>query len=136
MKILRSSERSRRKGPDGWFTGEAWIDAVVDGVAPSRMQALYVEFAPGARTAWHTHPVGQTLEVTSGLGWVQLEGHPALAIALGDVVVIGPGENHWHGAQAEHGMVHLAINEWDADGKNVTWGEQVMEAEYAAAGKS
>jgi quercetin dioxygenase-like cupin family protein len=102
--------------------------------APSRdVQALYVEFAPGARTAWHTHPVGQVLEVTAGCGWVQVRGEAAQRISAGDVVLIEAGEWHWHGAGASEGMTHLALNVWDEAGSNVSWGEQVSEQEYAAA---
>ncbi len=134
MKILKKSER--RRGPEGWFTGEVWMQPVAKGSPTERAESLYVEFAPGARTAWHTHPVGQVLEVISGKGWVQLEGEAARAIGVGDVVVIEAGENHWHGAQADGPMVHLAINAADAAGSNVAWGAQVTDAEFAAAGKS
>ena len=89
-------------------------------------------FTPGARTNWHTHPVGQTLFVISGLGWVQLEGEPARAIRPGDVVAIAPGENHWHGAEAGHSMVHIAMQEGDESGVAVTWGKPVTDAEYGA----
>jgi quercetin dioxygenase-like cupin family protein len=134
MKIVASSERGCRKAPEEWFSGDAWIDEIVKGVAPSRLQAVYVTFSPGARTAWHTHPVGQVLQVVSGQGWVQLEGEAAQAIRPGDVVVIGPGENHWHGAEAGHTMVHLAMQEPDESGKTVVWGRKVTEEEYGAAG--
>ena len=134
MKILESKERGRRKGPEDWFTGEVWMEPVANGVPSARMEALYVEFAAGARTAWHTHPVGQVLEVTSGNGWVQVEGEAACAIGVGDVVLIEADENHWHGAQAGGPMVHLAINEADASGKNVYWGAKVTDAEFAKAG--
>ncbi len=134
MKIVTSVERECTKGPEEWFTGDVWINPVVRGEAPSRLQAAHVTFSPGARTAWHTHPVGQVLEVISGLGWVQLEGEAARAIRPGDVVVIAPGENHWHGAQAGRTMVHLAMQEWDESGKNVVWGAKVTEEEYGAAG--
>ncbi len=134
MKISTKSER--RRGPEGWFTGEVWMWPVAKGSPTARAESLYVEFAAGARTAWHTHPVGQVLEVTSGKGWVQVEGEAARAIGVGDVVVIEAGENHWHGAVRDEGMVHLAINEADAGGSNVSWGAQVTEAEYAAAEKN
>jgi quercetin dioxygenase-like cupin family protein len=134
MKIVASSERGCRKAPAEWFSGDAWIDEIVKGVAPSRLQAVYVTFSPGARTAWHTHPVGQVLQVVSGLGWVQLEGEAARVIGPGEVVVIGPGENHWHGAQAGRTMVHLAMQEFDDSGKNVVWGPKVTDEEYAVAG--
>ena len=133
MKIVASIERGCRKAPAEWFTGDAWVDEIVSGAAPLRLQAVYVTFSPGARTAWHTHPVGQVLQVVSGLGWVQLEGEAARAIRPGDVVVIGPGENHWHGAEAGHTMVHLAMHEPDDSGKTVVWGRKVTEEEYGAA---
>ena len=134
MQIVGSGERSCRRGPAEWFTGEVWIDDVVKGAAPSRLAAAYVTFTPGARTAWHTHPVGQVLHVVSGAGWVQLEGEAARAIRPGDVVVIAPGENHWHGAAADHTMVHLAMQEADDSGSPVVWGRHVTDGEYGAAG--
>ena len=133
MQIVGSSERSCRRGPAEWFTGEVWIDEVVKRDAPSRLAAAYVTFTPGARTAWHTHPLGQVLHVISGVGWVQLEGEAARAIRAGDVVVIAPGENHWHGAAGDHTMVHLAMQEADDSGSPVTWGRPVLDAEYPAA---
>jgi quercetin dioxygenase-like cupin family protein len=134
MKILASRERGCRKASADWFTGDVWVDDIVMAAAPLRLQAVYVTFSPGARTAWHTHPVGQVLQVVSGQGWVQLEGEAAQAIRPGDVVVIGPGENHWHGAEAGHTMVHLAMQEPDESGKTVVWGRKVSEEEYGAAG--
>jgi quercetin dioxygenase-like cupin family protein len=133
MKILGNAERGCRRAPEDWFTGEAWMDAIVEPGGPSRLQALYVSFAPGARTAWHTHPVRQVLHVISGLGWVQREGEAARGIRSGDVVVIESGENHWHGAEAGHTMVHLAMQETDETGKHVVWGRKVTEEEYGAA---
>lgn len=111
------------------------MDAIVDAAAigaEARLQAALVTFAPGARTAWHTHPRGQTLYVVSGVGWAQTEGEPARAIRAGDVVVIPAGENHWHGADATHTLVHLAMQENDNAGVSVTWGRQVSEQEYSA----
>ena len=134
MKIVKSGERGCRKGPGEWFTGDVWVDGIVEAAAPSRLQAARVTFSPGARTAWHTHPVVQVLEVVSGLGWVQLEGQAAQAIHPGDVVVIGAGENHWHGAQAGRTMVHLAMQQADDAGSTVAWGAKVTDAEYGAAG--
>ena len=109
------------------------MDSVVEPTPPARGQAVLVTYAPGARTAWHTHPVGQTLYVVSGIGWVQLEGSAPQVIRPGDVVAIGAGENHWHGADAVHTMVHLAMQEGDGNGMNVVWGRQVTEQEYGAA---
>jgi quercetin dioxygenase-like cupin family protein len=134
MKILTSEERGCRRGPGDWFTGTVWIDDVVAGGAPSRLNSARVSFEPGARTAWHTHPMGQALHVLSGVGWVQLKGEAARAIRPGDSVWIEAGEVHWHGAQAGHTMVHLAMQEKDDAGVAVVWGEHVTEAEYGAAG--
>ena len=128
MKILGNSERACRRGPENWFTGPVWMDIVVEPTAPAKGQAVLVTFAPGARTAWHTHPLGQTLYVVSGLGWAQKEGEAKQAIRPGDVVVIAAGENHWHGAEAEHTMVHLALQEADESGVNVTWGAMVSDS--------
>jgi quercetin dioxygenase-like cupin family protein len=132
MKVLGNGVRGCRKGPEAWFTGSVWIDEVVQGGAPSRMKANRVSFAPGARTAWHTHPVGQALMVETGLGRVQLQGEPVREIRPGDTVWIEAGEVHWHGAAPGHTMVHLAIQEMDARGVDVEWGEHVTDAEYAA----
>ena len=110
------------------------MDAIVEPSGLSRSQALYVTYSPGARTAWHTHPIRQVLHVTTGIGWIQLEGEPAQKIRSGDVVVIEANENHWHGADAAHTMVHLAMQESDETGKNVVWGRHVTDEEYAAAG--
>jgi quercetin dioxygenase-like cupin family protein len=120
MKILSSKERASRKGPSDWFTGNVWLDEIAVGVEP------------GARTAWHTHPVGQTLHVLTGSGLVQLEGQKAKEIHPGDTVVIAPGERHWHGAGPGNTMVHLAIQEMDAQGVNVIWMEPVTDEEYSA----
>jgi len=98
----------------------------------SKLQAALVTFTPGARTHWHTHPLGQTLYVVSGLGWVQLEGSVKRVIRPGDVVVIAPGENHWHGAEAGHTMVHVAMQEADETGSPVVWGVSVTDEEYGA----
>lgn len=132
MKVVRSNERSSRKGRAEWFTGNVWIDEIVMGTAPSRMRALRVTFGPGARTAWHTHPVGQTLHVLSGIGLVQLAGGVVEEIHPGDTVIIAPDERHWHGAAPGNTMVHLAMHETDAQGVDVTWLELVSDREYAA----
>lgn len=125
MKIMGNAERGCRRGPEDWFTGMVWVEPVVDAAAigaGSRLQAVLVTFTPGARTAWHTHPVGQTLYVVSGVGWAQKEGEAARVIRAGDVVVFGAGENHWHGAQEGHTMVHLAMQEAVEAGSVVAWG--------------
>ena len=104
MKILTNEMRSCRRGPEEWFTGTVWLDEIVI-AAPARMKAFRVSFEPGARTAWHTHPLGQALHVLTGMGLVQLQGQPAQAIRPGDTVWIEPGEVHWHGAAPGHTMV-------------------------------
>jgi quercetin dioxygenase-like cupin family protein len=109
-----------------------YVDSIVDGAligGAAKLSSAQVTFTPGARTHWHTHPVGQTLYVVSGLGMVQLEGGPVQTIRPGDVVVIAPGENHWHGADAGHTMVHVAMQESDGSG-TVVWGRAVTDAEY------
>jgi quercetin dioxygenase-like cupin family protein len=131
MKILPNQLRSCRKGPETWFTGTVWIDEIVTGVAPSRLRANRVSFEPGARTAWHTHPMGQALHVLSGLGCVQLKGEPVHEIRPGDTVWIEASEVHWHGAVPGYTMVHLAIQEVDEHGVDVVWLEHVKEAEYS-----
>ena len=135
MKILPGAERPSKAGPEAWFTGAVWVDSVVEPSAlgpEASLQAALVTFTPGARTAWHTHPRGQTLYVISGVGWAQKEGEPAQAIQAGDVVVIPAGENHWHGAQADHILTHLAMQEKDAAGLSVVWGRPVSDQEYGA----
>jgi quercetin dioxygenase-like cupin family protein len=132
MKIFSSKDRPSRKGPADWFTGTVWIDPIVLGEEPSHMRANRVSFEPGARTAWHTHPVGQTLHVLTGSGLVQLAGQPIQQIHPGDTVVIAPNERHWHGAAPNNSMVHLALQEVDAQGVDVVWFEKVTDQEYAA----
>ena len=129
MKILSNPMRSCRRGPEAWFTGTVWIDEIVTGVAPSRFKANRVSFEPGARTAWHTHPLGQSLIVTEGCGWVQREGGAIEEIRPGDVVWFPPGEKHWHGATATTAMSHIAIQE-KLNGSVVDWLEQVSDADY------
>ena len=132
MKILTNGMRGCRKGPEAWFTGTVWVDEIVTGAAPSRMKVNRVSFEPGARTAWHTHPVGQALHVVAGLGRVQLLGQPVQEIRPGDSVWIEAGEVHWHGAGPAHTMVHLAMQEADERGVDVEWMQHVTDAEYAA----
>jgi quercetin dioxygenase-like cupin family protein len=129
MDIKRSGAEASRKGPAEWFTGAVRIDPLAQAPAPARVSAASVTFEPGARTAWHTHPLGQTLIVTFGRGWAQREGGPTEEIRPGDVVWFPPGEKHWHGATATTGMTHIAIQE-TLDGKAVEWMEQVSEAQY------
>jgi quercetin dioxygenase-like cupin family protein len=130
MKIIRSSIETA-KGPAEWFTGDVYIDAVAAASAPARAQANLVHFTPGARTAWHTHPLGQTIYVTEGIGLCQKRGGPIEVIRPGDRVVFEPGEDHWHGAAPNRFMVHLALNEVDDDHVAADWGDQVTDEEYA-----
>jgi len=132
MKILTSKDRSSRKGPAEWFTGNVWIDEIAVGAEPARLRIFRVSFEPGARTAWHTHPVGQTLHVLTGSGLVQLDGQPIHEIHPGDTVMIAPNERHWHGASPGNTMVHLAMQEADAQGVDVVWLEHVTDREYTA----
>jgi quercetin dioxygenase-like cupin family protein len=132
LKILTNAMRGCRKGPGDWFTGTVWIDEVVAGSAPSRFKVNRVSFEPGARTAWHTHPMGQALHVLTGVGRVQLAGQPIQKIGPGDSVWIEAGERHWHGADATHTMVHIAIQETDEHGVDVVWLEHVTGQEYSA----
>jgi quercetin dioxygenase-like cupin family protein len=129
MEITRSIDTA--KGPADWFTGDVYIDAVAAPHPPGRAQANLVHFTPGARTAWHTHPLGQTLIVTSGCGWVQSEGQPKVEIRPGDVVWCPPNERHWHGATPTTAMTHIAIQE-ALDGKVVEWMEKVSDEQYLA----
>lgn len=129
MDIKRSGTRGTGKGPSDYFTGNVKLEPLVEGASPSRVRAASVSFEPGARTAWHTHPLGQTLIVTAGLGWAQSEGGPVEEIRPGDVVWFAPGEKHWHGASATAAMTHIAIQE-ALDGKAVDWLEQVSDAQY------
>jgi quercetin dioxygenase-like cupin family protein len=131
MKITPADRHTSGQGPASWFTGTVWVNEIRPVTPPSRVHALRVWFAPASRTAWHTHPVGQSLHVLDGLGLVQLAGKPARLIRPGDTVWIEPGERHWHGAAPGRTMTHLAFQETDADGKEVDWFEQVTDEEYA-----
>jgi quercetin dioxygenase-like cupin family protein len=132
MKITRNSIDSI-PGPSEWFTGQVFIDTITDPNPPSRVAAASVRFTPGARTAWHTHPLGQTIFVTEGIGRCQREGGPVEVIRAGDVVRFEPGERHWHGASPQRFMSHIAIHEADDSGSPVTWAEHVSDADYEAA---
>jgi len=129
MEITRTGSRPSGKGPADWFTGAVRIDPLFDANEARRGAAASVTFEPGARTAWHTHPLGQTLIVTAGCGWVQREGGPIETIHPGDVVWFEPDEKHWHGATATTGMTHTAIQE-NLNGKVVDWMEQVTDEQY------
>jgi quercetin dioxygenase-like cupin family protein len=129
MKISRVGSQPSGPGPADYFTGAVRVDPLFQAPEPARVGGASVTFEPGARTAWHTHPLGQTLIVTAGLGWVQREGAPVEEIRPGDVVWIPPGVRHWHGASATTAMTHLAIQE-SLDGKPVEWLEKVSDEEY------
>jgi quercetin dioxygenase-like cupin family protein len=131
MDIHRIGSRPSGKGPSDWFTGTVRIDPLFSAPEPARVNGASVTFEPGARTAWHTHPLGQTLIVTAGLGRVQREGGPIEEIRPGDVVWIPPGEKHWHGASPATAMTHIAIQE-SLGGKVVDWLEPVSDAQYGA----
>jgi quercetin dioxygenase-like cupin family protein len=131
MEIKQSGSQPSGKGPAEWFTGSVRIDPLFPAVDPSRVSAALVTFEPGSRTAWHTHPLGQRLVVTSGFGWVQCSGGPKREIRAGAVVVCPPGEKHWHGATATTSMSHIAIQE-ALDGKVIDWLEKVTDEEYLA----
>jgi len=120
-------------GPSEWFTGTVYIDTVASPSGPSRAAAASVHFTPGARTAWHTHPFGQTIYITEGVGLCQRRGGPIEAIRPGDRVFFEPGEDHWHGAAPDRFMTHIAIQEVDDQGSPVSWGEHVTDEEYGAA---
>ena len=131
MNITRNGSHPSNPGPADWFTGTVRIDPLFSTAAPARTGGASVTFEPGARTAWHTHPLGQTLIVISGLGWVQREGGPIEEIRPGDVVWFEPGEKHWHGATPTNAMTHFAIQE-ALDGKAVEWLEHVSDEQYQA----
>jgi quercetin dioxygenase-like cupin family protein len=132
MKITRSSVETGA-GPSEWFTGTVYIDAVATPEGQSRLLASSVHFTPGAHTAWHTHPNGQTIYVTEGVGLAQGRGGPIEVIRPGDRVFFEPGEEHWHGAAPTRFMTHLALLDVDDDGNSATLGDHVTDAEYAAA---
>jgi quercetin dioxygenase-like cupin family protein len=129
MDIKRNGSQPSTKGPGDWFTGAVRLDPLIRAPEPARVAAASVTFEPGARTAWHTHPLGQTLIVTAGLGRAQREGGPVEEIRPGDVVWFAPGEKHWHGASPATAMTHIAIQE-RLDGKAVDWLEKVTDAQY------
>ena len=132
MDIKRIGSQASDKGPSEWFTGTVRIDPLFQAPTPAHVRCASVTFEPGARTAWHTHPLGQTLIVTAGCGWVQRDGGPVDEIHPGDVVWFPPGEKHWHGATAMTAMTHIAIQE-QLDGKTVDWMEKVSDEQYRRA---
>ena len=131
MEITRAGSRPSAKGPADWFTGTVRIDPLFDAHAPARAAAALVTFEPGARTAWHTHPLGQRLLVTAGFGLAQREGGPVEEIRPGDVVWFPPNEKHWHGASPSTAMTHIAIQE-QLEGKAVDWMQKVTDEQYGA----
>lgn len=129
MDIKRCGSQPSRQGPAEYFTGAVLMDPLFEAPDPARARGISVTFAPGARTAWHTHPLGQTLIVISGCGWAQREGGPVEEIRAGDVVWFAPGEKHWHGASPTTAMTHIAIHE-ALNGKHVDWMEPVTDEQY------
>ena len=129
MDIRRAGSQPSAKGPSEWFTGTVRVDPLFEAHPPARVLGATVTFEPGARTAWHTHPLGQTLIVTAGLGWTQRWGGPIEEIRPGDVVWIPAGEKHWHGASPATAMTHIAVQE-QLDGKAVEWMEKVSDEQY------
>jgi quercetin dioxygenase-like cupin family protein len=133
VQITRSGSTETTTGPSERFTGTVYIDAVAAPSGPSRLGAASVHFAPCTRTAWHNHPLDQTIYVTEGLGLCQRRGEPIEVIRPGDRVFFDPGEDHWHGATPDRLMTHIAMQEVDGGGSPVTWGEHVTDEEYNAA---
>jgi quercetin dioxygenase-like cupin family protein len=131
MQVTRSSVETMA-GPSDWFTGNVYIDAVAVPSGPSRLSASSIHFTPGARTAWHTHPNGQTIYVLEGLGRAQRRGGPVEIIRPADRVFFEPGEEHWHGAAPDRFMTHLALLDVDDEGKSADWGDHVTNEEYSA----
>ncbi|MEZ4773267.1 MAG: cupin domain-containing protein [Bacteroidia bacterium] len=129
MEISKNGSRPSGKGQADWFTGIVRMDPLFQAKAPARVAGLSVTFEPGARTAWHTHPLGQTLIVTAGCGWVQSEGSPVQEVHPGDVIRFAPGEKHWHGASPTTAMTHIAIHE-ELDGNVVDWFDKVTDEQY------
>ncbi len=129
MDMHRAGSRPTRRASADYFTGTVWQDPIVVAEAPARVVATRVSFEPGARTAWHTHPLGQTLYVLHGVGRFQTKGQPIVEIRPGDAIWIPPGEKHWHGASPHHGMIHIAIQEAEK-GSAVTWMEKVTDEDY------
>jgi quercetin dioxygenase-like cupin family protein len=131
MDIKPAGSMPTRMAPADYFTGAVYQEPIVEAAAPARANALVVTFTPGARTAWHTHPLGQTLFITAGSGLVQTEGGPVRRVRAGDVVSFAPGEKHWHGAAPTTSMTHIAIQEAEG-GRTADWMEQVSDSDYTA----
>jgi quercetin dioxygenase-like cupin family protein len=133
MTVVKASARTTKQAPAANFTGTVYQDEIVAGTAPSRMRASVVSFTPGARTAWHSHPVGQTLYGLSGVGRIQFKGEPVRAIEPGDTVLIPPDMLHWHGAAPNRLFSHLAMSEHSDTGAGTAWFDHVSDADYTAA---
>jgi quercetin dioxygenase-like cupin family protein len=130
MDIKRANARPTKLAPEASFTGQVWQDPVMVGAPPSRMRATNVSFSPGARTAWHAHPVGQTLYCVTGVGRVQLEGERVQELHPGDTALIPPDTRHWHGASPDRLFIHLAMSEVSDTGEGTAWFEKVSDADY------
>jgi quercetin dioxygenase-like cupin family protein len=130
MDIRRAGSMPSRLAPSDYFTGTVWQDPIIEAPQPARLRATTVTFQPGARTVWHTHPLGQTLHIVSGVGRVQTWGGPVREVRPGDTIWIPPGEKHWHGASPANAMTHIAMQEADG-GKHVDWLEKVTDEQYA-----
>ena len=130
MEIKKNGSQPSGKGPADWFTGTVRIDAPFKGAGDARITGATVTFEPGARSAWHTHPLGQVLLVTAGKGWTQCEGGAIVEINAGDILICPPGHKHWHGASPSTSMTHIAVQE-ALDGVNVVWLEKVTDEEYS-----
>ena len=129
MDIIRSGSQAPVQGPEAYFTGDVWIEWQFSRADPARIAGALVRFSPGARSAWHSHPLGQTLIVTEGVGWTQCEGEPIVEIRAGDIIWCPPGHKHWHGATPTNAMAHIALQE-ALDGKVVEWMEKVADEDY------
>lgn len=127
-----ANARPVRPGPADYFTGEVALTPIIEAPLPAQLRALSVTFQPGARTAWHTHPRGQTIYVTSGTGRAQRKGGPVITLNPGDTVYFHPDEDHWHGAAPDSAMTHIAMQETDDRGTHVTWGQHVTDSDYRA----
>ena|SRR5450432_1352935 len=131
MKIFTESMRTCREGPEAWFTGAVWFEEVMKAAPPASFKAVWVTFEPSARTAWHTHPMGQALHVLAGTCLVQLKGQPIQQVRSGDSIWIEANELHWHGATPQRTMVHIAMQQPDEHGVDVVWLEHVTDEEYS-----
>ena len=129
MKMFKSGSREKKAANPDYFTGTVWQEPIIEAPAPARLRALLVTFEPSARTAWHTHPLGQTIYITAGVGRVQIAGGPVQDIHAGDTVWFPPGVKHWHGAAPDRSMTHIAMQE-ALDGKQADWLEKVSDEEY------